>query len=39
MVSKEQASLGRELCEAMPVEIMLQDYRDVNKKFDHIVSV
>jgi cyclopropane-fatty-acyl-phospholipid synthase len=38
-VSKEQVSLGRELCRGLPVEIRLQDYRDVDEKFDHIVSV
>jgi cyclopropane-fatty-acyl-phospholipid synthase len=38
-VSKEQADLGRKLCGALPVEIRLQDYRDVGEKFDHIVSV
>lgn len=38
-VSKEQVTLGRELCKNLPVEIRLQDYRDINEKFDHIVSV
>jgi cyclopropane-fatty-acyl-phospholipid synthase len=38
-VSKEQVSLGRELCRGLPVEIRLQDYRDMNERFDHIVSV
>ncbi|MEA1970391.1 MAG: cyclopropane fatty acyl phospholipid synthase [Thermodesulfobacteriota bacterium] len=38
-VSKEQVRLGRELCEGLPVEIRLQDYRDVDEKFDHIVSL
>ena len=38
-VSKEQASLGRELCRGLPVELRLQDYRDIDEKFDHIVSV
>lgn len=38
-VSKEQISLGRELCRGLPVELRLQDYRDVNEGFDHIVSV
>lgn len=38
-VSKEQVSLGRELCLGLPVEISLQDYRDLDEKFDHIVSV
>jgi cyclopropane-fatty-acyl-phospholipid synthase len=38
-VSQEQAALGRELCKGLPVEIRLEDYRDVNDKFNHIVSV
>ncbi len=38
-VSKEQAALGKELCRGLPVEVRLQDYRDVNEKFDRIVSV
>lgn len=38
-VSKEQAELGKELCKGLPIEIRLLDYRDVNEKFDHIVSV
>ncbi|MDO9581072.1 MAG: cyclopropane fatty acyl phospholipid synthase [Bacteroidales bacterium] len=38
-VSKEQVELGRKLCGALPVEIRLTDYRDVNEKFDRIVSV
>ena len=38
-VSREQAELSRELCRGLPVEIRLQDYREVNDKFDRIVSV
>lgn len=38
-VSKEQVELGRELCKGLPVEIRLQDYRDVGGKFDRIVSI
>jgi cyclopropane-fatty-acyl-phospholipid synthase len=38
-VSKEQVELARTLCVGLPVEIRLQDYRDVNEKFDRIVSV
>ncbi len=38
-VSKEQVELARTLCAGLPVEIRLQDYRDVNEKFDRIVSV
>ncbi|NOY35442.1 MAG: cyclopropane fatty acyl phospholipid synthase [bacterium] len=38
-VSEEQVKLGKKLCEGLPVEIRLQDYRDVDEKFDHIVSL
>ena len=38
-VSKEQVALGKELCKGLPVEFRLQDYREVNEKFDKIVSV
>lgn len=38
-VSKEQAALGREMCKSLPVEIELKDYREINEKFDRIVSV
>ncbi|OGD67559.1 cyclopropane-fatty-acyl-phospholipid synthase [Candidatus Berkelbacteria bacterium RIFCSPHIGHO2_12_FULL_36_9] len=38
-VSKEQVELGKKLCKGLPVKIHLQDYRDVNGKFDHIVSL
>jgi cyclopropane-fatty-acyl-phospholipid synthase len=38
-VSKEQVELGKKLCQGLPVEIRLMDYRDLNEKFDRIVSV
>ncbi|KPK24699.1 MAG: cyclopropane fatty acyl phospholipid synthase [Dehalococcoidia bacterium SG8_51_3] len=38
-VSKEQVTLGRDLCKGLPVEIRLQDYRDISESFDHVVSV
>lgn len=38
-VSKEQVELGRKLCKGLPVEFRLIDYRDLNEKFDRIVSV
>lgn len=38
-VSKEQLKLGTELCTGLPIELRLQDYRDVNEQFDHIVSL
>jgi len=38
-VSKEQAALARELCAGLPVEIRLQDYRELDERFDHVLSV
>jgi len=38
-VSDEQVQLGREQCKGLPVEIRLQDYREINEPFDHIVSL
>ena len=38
-ISKEQAALARERCKGLPVEIRVQDYRDVDEMFDHIVSL
>jgi cyclopropane-fatty-acyl-phospholipid synthase len=38
-VSREQAALARERCAGLPVEIRLQDYRDVRGSFDRVVSV
>jgi cyclopropane-fatty-acyl-phospholipid synthase len=38
-VSRAQAELGRELCKGLPVEIRLQDYREVNERFDCVVSL
>ncbi len=38
-ISKEQATLARERCKGLPVEIRVQDYRDVSEQFDHIVSL
>jgi cyclopropane-fatty-acyl-phospholipid synthase len=38
-VSKEQSLLAKESCRGLPVEIRLQDYRDLKEKFDRIVSI
>lgn len=38
-VSKEQEERAKELCEGLPVEIRLQDYREVDEPFDHIISL
>lgn len=38
-VSKQQATYAKKLCEGMPIEIRLQDYRELNESFDHIFSI
>ncbi len=38
-VSKQQAELAKERCRGLPIDIRLQDYRDLNENFDRIVSV
>lgn len=38
-VSREQVVLAEKNCAGLPVEIRVQDYRDVDEQFDHIVSL
>ncbi|MGI6459845.1 MAG: cyclopropane fatty acyl phospholipid synthase [Candidatus Hydrogenedentales bacterium] len=38
-VSKEQAALAAESCTGLPIEIRFADYRDLNERFDRIVSL
>ncbi len=38
-ISEQQCSYASELCQGLPVEIRLQDYRDLKERFDRIVSV
>jgi cyclopropane-fatty-acyl-phospholipid synthase len=38
-ISKEQAELAKKNCKDLPIEIRLEDYRQLNEKFDHIVSL
>ncbi len=38
-ISKEQVALGNNFCEGLPVEVRLQDYRNLDEKFDAIVSI
>ncbi len=38
-VSKEQVALGNELCKGLPVELRLQDYRDVQGQYDAVISI
>lgn len=38
-VSQEQATLGQQTCAGLPVEIRLQDYRELDERFDRILSI
>jgi len=38
-ISKEQAQFARQLCAGLPVDIRLQDYRELDEPFDAILSV
>lgn len=38
-LSRQQVALGEELCAGLPVEFRLQDYRDLDETFDHVVSI
>ena len=38
-VSKEQVALGMQLCQGLPVELRLQDYREVQGQFDAVLSI
>jgi cyclopropane-fatty-acyl-phospholipid synthase len=38
-LSREQAAYARELCRGLPVEIRLQDYRDLDQRFDRVFSI
>jgi cyclopropane-fatty-acyl-phospholipid synthase len=38
-VSEQQAQFARELCKGLPIEIRLQDYRDIREKFDAVYSI
>ena len=38
-ISKEQADYARELCAGLPIEIRLQDYRELHEPFDAALSI
>jgi cyclopropane-fatty-acyl-phospholipid synthase len=38
-ISREQAELARQRCRGLPVEIRLQDYRELHEPFERIVSL
>lgn len=38
-VSQEQVELGTHLCQGLPVEIRLQDYREARGQYDAVISI
>jgi cyclopropane-fatty-acyl-phospholipid synthase len=38
-VSREQAEYARGLCAGLPIEIRLQDYREIEDRFDRVFSI
>ncbi|MBB5207926.1 cyclopropane fatty acyl phospholipid synthase [Chiayiivirga flava] len=38
-ISREQAAYARERCAGLPIEIRTQDYRELDGRFDRIVSI
>jgi cyclopropane-fatty-acyl-phospholipid synthase len=38
-VSREQAQLAADICTGLPVEIRVQDYRDIDERFDRVFSI
>ena len=38
-LSREQAAYARELCRGLPVEIRVQDYRELEGRFDRVFSI
>src|SRR3989344_2236202 len=38
-VSEEQANHAKRNCSGLPIEIRLQDYRELNEQFDRIISI
>ncbi|MFP4178455.1 MAG: cyclopropane fatty acyl phospholipid synthase [Spirochaetaceae bacterium] len=38
-VSREQVELGNKMCRDLPVDIRLQDYREISGTFDRVISI
>jgi cyclopropane-fatty-acyl-phospholipid synthase len=38
-VSREQAAFATELCAGLPIEIRVQDYRELGERFDRVLSL
>lgn len=38
-ISKQQHDYAKEYCKNLPIDIRLQDYRDIHEKFDRVISI
>ena len=38
-ISREQLELAKKMCKGLPVDLRLQDYREINEPFDRVVSI
>jgi cyclopropane-fatty-acyl-phospholipid synthase len=38
-VSKRQVELGKEMCKGLPVDLKLEDYRNVTGNYDRVISI
>jgi len=38
-ISEQQYQLGKKMCAGLPVDLRIQDYRDISEQFDRVVSV
>jgi cyclopropane-fatty-acyl-phospholipid synthase len=38
-ISEQQVEYAREACAGLPLEFRLQDYRDLDERFDHVFSI
>ncbi len=38
-VSREQVNLGNQMCENLPVKILLEDYKNVTGQYDRVISI
>jgi cyclopropane-fatty-acyl-phospholipid synthase len=38
-ISREQLTFAQEICKGLPVDLRFQDYRDVQGKFDAVISI
>jgi len=38
-IAEEQVRLGRELCRGLPVDLVVRDYRNIDGRFDRVISM